>query len=119
MPKRFHKYKLLLDENFYLRSSLPLLNNRFDVKHLSADLKLSGLSDPKVYELARKEERLLVTYNVKDFSSLVAKSTDSGIIGVSANLSIEQIDKKLVALLTKSSKRTLFGKLTVITGENK
>ena len=118
MPKRFHKHRLLLDENFPARSSFPLLNNRFDVKHLSADLRLSGLSDPKVYELAKKEKRLLVTYNVKDFSSLVTKSTDSGIIGVSANLSIEQIDKKLVALLTKSSRRTLFGKLTVITGES-
>lgn len=117
MPKRFHKHKLLLDENFYLRSSLPLLNRRFDVKHLSEDLKLSGLPDPKVYELARKEERLLVTYNVKDFSRLVSKSADTGIVGVSANLSLAQIDKKLVALLTKSSKHTLFGKLTVITGE--
>lgn len=117
MPKRFHKYRLLLDENFPTRSSFPLLNNRFDVKHIAQDLNKAGILDEQVYEIARKQDRLLITYNVKDFSSLASRSTDTGIIGVSANLSIEQIDKKLVALLTKSSKRTLFGKLTVITGE--
>ncbi len=119
MPKKFHKHKLLLDENFSVRSAFSFLNRKFDVKHIAADLKLAGLSDPQVYELAKKEKRLLVTYNVKDFSSLASKSTDTGIIGVSANLSIEQIDKKLVALLTKSSKRNLFGKLTVVTRESK
>lgn len=118
MPKKFHKYRLLLDENFSLRSSFPLLNRRFDVKHVAADLKLVGLSDPQVYEIARKQGRLLVTYNVRDFSRLASKSVDTGIIGVSANLPIEQIDKKLVALIVNSPKRTLFGKLTVITGEN-
>lgn len=118
MPKRFHKHKLLLDENFSVRSSFSILNRRFDVKHIAADLKLAGMSDPQVYELARSEGRLLVTYNVKDFSHLASKSIETGVIGVSANLSIGQIDKKLVALLIKSSKHALVGKLTVISGEN-
>ena len=117
MPKKFHKYKLLLDENFSIRSSFPLLNRRFDVKHIATDLRLAGMPDSQVYELARIEGRLLITYNTKDFSNLALKSIETGVIGVSANLSIGQIDKKLVALLIKSSKRTLFGKLTVISGE--
>lgn len=118
MPKKFHKYRLLLDENFSTRSSFPLLNRKFDVKHIAADLKLAGLSDPQVYDVAKTQGRLLVTYNVKDFVGLASASVDTGIIGVSANLSMEQIDKKLVALIVKSSKRTLFGKLTMITGES-
>ncbi len=118
MPKRFHKYKLLLDENFSVRSSFPLLNRRFDVKHISLDLNKAGISDEQVYEIAKKQGRLLVTYNVKDFSRLASKSADTGIIGVSANLSREQIDKKLTALLIKSSRYSLVGKLTIITGEN-
>lgn len=118
MPKKFHKHKLLLDENFPARSSFPTLNRKFDVKHISADLKQVGLSDPQVYELAKKEKRLLVTYNIKDFLSLSSKSAETGVIGVSANLSLAQIDKKLVALLNKSSKSKLFGKLIMITGES-
>lgn len=118
MPKKRHKYKLLLDENFSVRSSFPLLNSRFDVKHIAQDLNKAGISDEQVYEIARRQGRLLITHNVKDFFSLASRSTDTGIIGVSANLSQEQIDKKLTALLLKSSKRSLFGKLRVITGEN-
>ena len=118
MPKRFHKYKLLLDENFSVRSSFPLLNRRFDVKHIAQDLNKAGISDEQVYEIARKQGRLLITYNVKDFSRLASKSKDTGIIGVSANLSMGQIDKKLTALLLRSPKSSLYGKLSGITGES-
>ncbi len=118
MPKKYHKHKLLLDENFSVRSSFPLLNRRFDVKHIAQDLIKAGISDEQVYEIARRQGRLLITYNIKDFFRLASKSTGTGIIGVSANLSREQVDKKLTALLSKSSKRSLFGKLTVITGES-
>ena len=89
MPRRFYKHKLLLDEGFHLRQRLPILNSRFDVKHVAADFKQSGLPDAKVYDLARKEKRLLVTYNIKDFHMLASTSTDTGIIGVSPNLSLE------------------------------
>lgn len=70
MPRKFYKHKLLLDEGFHLRSRFPILNNRFDLKHVSADYHKSSLPDPKVYELAISEERLLVTYNIKDFIGL-------------------------------------------------
>ncbi len=44
-------------------------------------------------------------------------SKKTGVIGVSANMSKENIDKKLVALLMKSTKKSLLGKLTLVSGE--
>ncbi|MBI2330211.1 DUF5615 family PIN-like protein [Candidatus Daviesbacteria bacterium] len=115
--KRFYKHKLLLDENFPVRSYFPNLNKRHDIKHLTKDLNLASLSDIKVYKLAQKEKRVVVTYNVKDFVPLMANDTKSGIIGVSPSLLPEQADKKLTALLNKSTKKSLFGKLTTLTEE--
>ena len=80
MPQKFYKHKLLLDEGFHLRSRLPILNHRFDIKHITGDFKQTG---------------------------------------VSTNLAPEQIDKKLTALLAKSGPKTLYGKLTTISGETK
>ncbi|MBI2019817.1 DUF5615 family PIN-like protein [Candidatus Daviesbacteria bacterium] len=117
MTKRFHKHKLLLDENFPVRSYFPKLNRRYDLKHLTADLNLASLPDPKVYKLAQKEERIIVTYNIKDFAPLVENDTKAGVIGVSPSLSSEQVDKKLTALLNKSTKKSLMGKLTTLSGE--
>lgn len=115
--KRFYKHKLLLDENFPIKTHFPALNRRFDLKHIKADLNHEGLSDPEVYALARKQGRLVVTRNIKHFKELAQTSSETGVIGVSENLLFDQVDKKLVALLTKSTKKSLFGKLTVISGE--
>jgi hypothetical protein len=117
MTKRFYKHKLLLDENFPVRSYFPKLNNRYDLKHVSADLGLSSIPDSQVYELAQTEGRIVVTYNIKDFISLVENDTESGLIGVSPSLQPDQVDKKLTALLNKSTKKSLLGKLTVITSD--
>lgn len=118
MTKRFYKHRLLLDENFPVRSYFPKLNSRFDLKHLTEDLNLASLSDPLVYKLAKKDGRIIVTYNVKDFISFIENDTKSGLIGVSPSLQPDQVDKKLTALLNKSSKKSLLGKLTMITGES-
>jgi len=118
MVKKFYKHKLLLDENFPVRSYFPTLNQRYDLKHIVEDFDRAGLSDPKVYKLAQKEDRLVVTYNIKDFEKLAAKNMETGVIGVSHNLSLEQLDKKLTSLLNKSTRKSLLGKLTTITGES-
>ena len=117
MPRKFHKHKLLLDEGFHLRIRLPRTNSRYDVKHVAADYKRNGIPDAEVYNLAEKEGRLLITYNIKDFMDLIAENAKTGVIGVSPNISVEQIDKKLTALLVKSNKKTLLGKVTKITEE--
>src|SRR3990167_6971904 len=118
MVKKFYKHKLLRDENFPVRSYFPTLNQRYDLKHIVEDFDRAGLSDPKVYKLAQKEDRLVVTYNIKDFEKLAAKNMETGVIGVSHNLSLEQLDKKLTSLLNKSTRKSLLGKLTTITGES-
>ena len=82
------------------------------------DFNLAGLPDPAVYRLATKEQRILITYNEKDFLPLVGtRKNDMGIIGVSPHLTTEQIDTKLTALLVKKTPRSLSGKLTTLTGE--
>lgn len=117
MAKRFYKHKILLDENFPVRSHLPHLNSTFTVKHIAKDLKHGGWPDEQVYQFAENNEMVIVTFNVKDFVDFIIIDHDTGIVGVSHNLSNEDIDKKLTALFTKSTKRTLFGKVTHVTGE--
>lgn len=103
---------MLLDENMPFRQDFPLLNELFDVKHIRDDLHKDGLADPQVYALAVQLKRLIVTYNIKDFKKLAVQSMNSGVIGVSAHLSFQQIDTKLTALLVKSSEKALAGKFT-------
>lgn len=117
MPRKFFKHKLLLDEDVYLRNRLPILNSRFDVKHIASDLGYIGLTDEKVHALAAELGRIIVTFNRKDFKELASRSTHTGVIGLSANIPIDHIDKKLTALLMRSSKKILYGKLTTLTDE--
>lgn len=67
MPHKIHRHRLLLDENFPVRSKLPRLNSRFDLKHVTEDLKESGISDEELFKIAVKLKRLLVTFNDKHF----------------------------------------------------
>jgi len=57
MVRRLYKHKLLLDVVFPPRSYFPMLNHRFDVKHVKTDLKYIGLPDEKVYALAAQLKR--------------------------------------------------------------
>ena len=77
------------------RQRFPRLNSRFDVKHIRDDLHFSGISDPEVFRLAKKQKRLIVTLNGDDFRPMAQKSHDSGIISVSDNLRNDQVDSKL------------------------
>ena len=112
MLKRFYKHKILLDENMPTRQDFPRLNELFDVKHIRDDLHKNGLDDPQVYGLAVQLKRLIVTYKIKHFRKLAPQSFDSGVIGVSANLTFQQMDTKLTALLIRSNENALQGKYT-------
>lgn len=112
MPQRFYKFKLLLDEGLYSRKSLPRINSRYDIKHIKHDLKSAGIEDEQVYNIAVQEKRIIITYNTRDFRRLAKNSMNSGIIGVSQGVTREQLDAKLNALLSKSSKKSLYGKYT-------
>lgn len=112
MPRKFYKFKLLLDEGFIPRARLPILNSRYDVKHIAIDFGKTGLSDDDVYKLATRQERLIITFNIKHFRKLVRNQAKTGVIGISANMPSGQIDKKLTSFLIRSKKKDLFGKLT-------
>jgi len=117
MPSKHRRYKLLLDEGLPLPHYFPQLNNRFDVRHVSLDYKLAGADDTQVYQLAVKEQRLIVTFNTKHFRGLAGASQETGIIALSHGLSPAQRDSKLTAFLRRKTPGELFGLLHVITGE--
>ncbi len=99
------------------RQLFPRLNLNFNIKHITLDLKKSGISDKVVYDEAVKLQRIIVTFNGDDFKPLAALSNKSGVIALSVNLSDDQIDKKLTAFLIKSKQNDIFGKFVTITGE--
>jgi hypothetical protein len=117
MPPKRHRHKLLFDEGLPLPKYFPQLNNRFDVKHIVEDFKQAGADDRRVYQLAVKEKRLIVTFNKKHFQQLAEKSKDTGVIAITHTLSPKQRDTKLTAFLRQKTPGDLFGKLHVITAE--
>lgn len=117
MPKRFHKHKLILDENMPQRQSLPLLNEHFDVKHIKEDLKQGGVSDIAIYDIAATQGRIILTRNVKHFGPLAGTKADEGIIGIPPLWEPKQIDTKLTALLKKHSPSYFKGKLRHLSTE--
>lgn len=104
------KCKLLLDENLPPRIKLTRLNNRFNIRHIVHDYKKSGISDGEIFRIAEKEGRIIITLNEKDFTSHTRKN--SGLIGLSPNLTTDDIDKKITSLLTSRRDCTLIGKFT-------
>ncbi|MBI5620138.1 DUF5615 family PIN-like protein [Candidatus Gottesmanbacteria bacterium] len=117
MGHKWHKYKLLLDENLPPRTLFRRLNSRHTLKHIVHDFHQSGLKDPDVYTFAIKRNLLIVTFNEKDFFPLTDKSKKSGIISVSPNLSTDQIDKKLTSLLSRHIPNELYGKFHKLSHE--
>ena len=78
---------------------------------------MDGISDAEVYELAAKERRIVITYNVKDFKLLAGTKTTTGVIGITSNLSVQQLDARLTALLTRVTEKQLLGKFTSLSEE--
>lgn len=118
MPKAFFKHKLLFDENMRPRNRFPRLNELFDIKHISHDLKKAGIPDPEVYDIAITQKRIIITLNKADFKKLAGTKNDFGIIGIPPNLLPPHIDTKLTALLMKLKPNQLRGKYIPL-GEEK
>lgn len=112
MSPRFYKHRLLLDEGIYPRKSLRRINNRYDIKHIKHDLNKGGIKDKEVYAIARKQKRIIITYNIDDFKQIATQSKDTGVIGISQGLTPDQLDIKLNSLFSKSSEKSFDGKYT-------
>ncbi len=119
MVPKFYKHKLLLDEGISPRKSFKRLNNRYDIKHIKHDLHKEGITDKEVYEIARKQKRIIVTYNIKDFKQVASRSKDTGIIGITQGWTPDQLDTKLNSLLSKSSEKTFYSKYTSLSHNEK
>ena len=112
MPPKFYKHKLLLDEGIFKRQSLRRINNRYNQKHIKHDLNKGGITDKEVYEIARRQKRIIVTYNIEDFRKFARQSKDTGVIGVTQGFTPDQLDTKLNSLLSRSSENTFYEKYT-------
>lgn len=112
MPHKPYRHKLLLDEGLYPRRILSRTNSRHDIKHIKHNLNKGGIKDEEVYIIAAKIKRIIITYNINDFRKMATRNLNTGIIGVSQNLSPDQLDKKLNAILSRKSPKSLYGKYT-------
>lgn len=97
MPQK-RRFKLLLDEMWPSRSSFPLTNYYHDLKHIALDLKSGGISDNEVAKKAKVLKRIVITRNIKHYKNLVSQYSID-IFGVSPNLTIGELDKKLLSKL--------------------
>lgn len=118
MPHRPHKHSLLLDECCAVKEYYPRINNFHRVQYIVADCKQTKLSDPEVYKYACNHGLLLITLNKKHFNKIVHKD-GSGIIGVSGNMTPDQIDNKLSAFLRRHSSAQLKGQYFQLTNEDR
>ncbi|MGH8654238.1 MAG: DUF5615 family PIN-like protein [Gammaproteobacteria bacterium] len=89
-----------MDEHLPPRQSLSRLNEHFDVKHIKHDLRLGGIEDVHIHELAVVQGRIILTINVKDFRPLLREDSP-GVIGIPETWLIARLDTKLTALLMK------------------
>lgn len=112
MPRKPYRHRLLLDEGLYLKRALPRTNIRHDIKHIKQDLNKGGIKDKDVYSVAVKNKRIIITYNIGDFKKLAKQSSNSGVIGISQVILPDQLDKKLNAMLSRKTPKSLYGKYT-------
>lgn len=114
MPKH-RRFKLLLDEGLSPKNKYPILNNRHNVKHLKHDLKQGGIEDIPVYKLATNEKRLIITFNLKHYKPMAQKNKQTGVIGLSPHLVLDDyIDSRVNALLSKKISSQLYGHFNLI-----
>jgi hypothetical protein len=70
--------KALLDEHFSHRIAQTLCGRSLDVEAVSERADLAEASDREIMEAARREERAVVTNNIKDFRPIAAERLTDG-----------------------------------------
>jgi hypothetical protein len=70
--------KALLDEHFSFQIALLLRDRSLDVEAIAERDDLPEAPDSKVMEVARREQRAVVTNNIKDFRLIAAERLASG-----------------------------------------
>ena len=113
MTPRKKRFKLLLDEMMPRREKFPLLNNFHNVKHVVHDLGKSGDSDTQIVAIARRQQRIILTKNIKHFRELCHQE-NVDLIGVSDVTGPEKLDKIIMARLKRRRARKMTGKFTKV-----
>ena len=97
--------KFLVDENTQDKLLIKLLRQAGHDVLIVNEANLMGEDDPTVLDYARRNQRIVLTYNSDDFEELhEASSQHSGIIGIyrddkySKNMSFKQIVKAIANL---------------------
>jgi len=107
MSPRQTRFRLLLDEMHPSRSNFPVLNKLHNLKHITHDFGLSGVQDPKVVSLAKKEKRILISKNEKHMIEL-CRDKGVSLICVKEKIPYEEIDSKITAYLKKIRNQDIF-----------
>lgn len=114
ISSRRKKFRILLDSAFAKPDLFPKIKKRANVAHIVHDLGLSfQAEDEKIYQLAIKKNRFILTINFDDFKKLVKKN-GPGIIGIESQLSNQQIDNKVYNFLAGKDPKNFKGKATKI-----
>lgn len=117
MPSTKRKrFKILLDEGLPLPPSYKQLNNHHSIKHIGKT-KLRGAKDKVVYELAKSENRIFVTFNTKDFTKLLEPDTPT-IIALYPGLTDTQADLKICKVLRELKTNETHGYLISVTNQS-
>jgi hypothetical protein len=103
------KICLLLDEDVYVTLAQALRKRGFDAVHVQ-ELNRKGFSDREQLELAVKQERCLMSFNVRDFvilhNEFVIKNQEHYGIIVSPQLPIgEALRRVLIILNTQTAEQ--------------
>ena len=73
------RLRLLLDADLSPRRiGEPLRNRGHDVHTVADDTALEGLADERLLELAKAEDRILVTRNARDFAPICRQWAEAG-----------------------------------------
>lgn len=110
--------KFLADENISASLVKTLRASGFDVKDIK-EQKLFGISDRRVLDLAKSENRIILTHD-KDFLNLT-KQVPFGHTGIIilrfVNQNPKSVTERFIAVI-KSEHATKFGKSLVIITDN-
>ena len=102
--------RLLLDEDVYVTLAQALCKRGFDAVHVQA-LNRKGCSDREQLEFAVRQERCLMSFNVRDFvilhNEFVLKNQEHYGILVSPQLPIGEVLRRVLVILNSTTAKQM------------
>ena len=78
---------------------------------------MAGADDVDIYDLASKQQRIIVTINRDDFEHFVGTRDDRGAISVPDGHNVARADGKLTSLLMRHGPKYFKGRLIALGGK--